>query len=56
MLSSLHVDIFRKLIVSLKNTGKQSFLHLQHTRHQLSLDGFNNCVAILALDFDTPVS
>jgi ABC-type cobalamin transport system permease subunit len=25
-------------------------------RHQLSLDGFSNCVAVLALDFDTPVS
>jgi hypothetical protein len=35
---------------------QHSFLHLQPTRHQLSLDGFSNCVAVLALDFDTPVS
>jgi hypothetical protein len=31
-------------------------LQLQHTRHQISLDGFSICVAILALVFDTPVS
>jgi hypothetical protein len=31
-------------------------MHLQHTRHQPSLDGFGNCVAVLALHFDTPVS
>jgi hypothetical protein len=34
----------------------QQSLHLQHTRHQLSLDGFSNCVAVLVLDFDTAVS
>jgi hypothetical protein len=33
-----------------------SLQHIQHTRHKLSLDGFSNCVAILALDFNTPVS
>jgi hypothetical protein len=49
----LHLNIFRNCFV--KNT-QQSFLHLQHTRHQLLLNGFSNCVAILALDFDTPVS
>jgi hypothetical protein len=47
MLSYLHVDIFA--IVSLKKHVQQSFLHLQ----QLSLDGFSNCVAVFALDFDT---
>jgi hypothetical protein len=45
-----------ELIVLLKIHVQQSFLHLQHTRHQLPLDGFSNCVAFLALDFDTPVS
>jgi hypothetical protein len=43
----LHVDIFQV---------QQSFLHLQHTGHQLSLDDFSNCAAVLAQDFDTPVS
>jgi hypothetical protein len=28
-----------QLIISLKTQVQQSFLHLQHTRHQLSLDG-----------------
>jgi hypothetical protein len=44
MPSSLHADIFLQL--------HHSFLH---TRHQLSLEGFSDCV-ILASDFDTPVS
>jgi hypothetical protein len=44
-----------QLIVSLKNT-QQSFLHLQHTRHQLSRDGCSSCVVALALDFDTAIS
>jgi hypothetical protein len=39
-----------------KTQVQQSFLHLQHTRHQVSLDGFSNFVAVLALDFDTTVS
>jgi hypothetical protein len=52
---SLSVLKFFK-IVSLKKQVQQYFLHLQHTRHQLSQDNFSNCVAILALDFDTPVS
>jgi hypothetical protein len=47
---------FLQLIVSLKTQAQHSFLHLLHTRHQLSLDGFGNYVAVLALDFDTPVS
>jgi hypothetical protein len=45
-----------KLILVLKTDVQQFFLHLQQTRHQLSLDGFSNCVAVLALDFDAPVS
>jgi hypothetical protein len=45
-----------QLTVSLKTRVQQSFLHLQHTRHHLSLDGFSNCVAVLALDFDSPIS
>jgi hypothetical protein len=44
-----------QLIVLLKKI-QQSFLQLQHTRHQLTLDGFSIFVAVLALDFDTPVS
>jgi hypothetical protein len=56
MLSSLHVDSFSQLIVSLKTQVQQSFLHLQHTIHELSMDGFSGCVAVLALAFDTPVS
>jgi hypothetical protein len=47
---------FSQLIVSLKNKAQQSFLHLHHTRRQLSPDGFSSCVALLALDFDSPVS
>jgi hypothetical protein len=43
-------------IVSLKTRAEQSFLHLQHTRHQLSLDGFRKCVAVLTLYFDTLIS
>jgi hypothetical protein len=39
-----------------KDQVQQPFLQLQHTKHHLSLDGFSNCVAVLALDFDTPVS
>jgi hypothetical protein len=34
----------------------QQSYNLQHTRHKLSLDGFSNYIAVLALDFDTPVS
>jgi hypothetical protein len=46
-----------QLIILLKKTHvQQYFLHLQHTRHQRSLVGISNCVAVLALDFDTPVS
>jgi hypothetical protein len=45
-----------QLIISLKTHVQQSFLYLQHTRQQLSLDGFSNCVAVLALGSDTPVS
>jgi hypothetical protein len=45
-----------QLIDSLKTHVQQSFLHLQDTRHQLSLNCFSNCVVVLALDFDTPVS
>jgi hypothetical protein len=47
---------FSQLTFVKKTQVQQSFLHWQHTIHQLSLDGFSNCVAILALDFDTPVS
>jgi hypothetical protein len=54
MLSSLHVDILHNCFVK-KTHVQQSFLHLQHTRHQLSLDDFSNCVAVLAPNFDTPV-
>jgi hypothetical protein len=43
-------------VVSLKIRVQQSFLHLQHTRNHPSLDGFISCVAVLALDLDTPVS
>jgi hypothetical protein len=52
----LYMQILFQLIVALKTQLQHSFLHLQHTRHQLSLDDFSNCVAVLALDFDTPVS
>jgi hypothetical protein len=45
-----------QLIVSLKTRIQKSFLHLHYTRHQLPLDCFSNCVAIVALDFNTPVS
>jgi hypothetical protein len=38
---------FLQLIVSLKNV-QHSSLHLQHTRHQLSLDGLSKCYAVLA--------
>jgi isocitrate/isopropylmalate dehydrogenase len=55
MLSYLHVYIYRNCFVK-KTQVQQSFLHLQHTRHKLSLDGFSNYVVVLALDFDTPVS
>jgi hypothetical protein len=54
MPSSLHIDFFA--IVSLKTQVHHSFLHLQHIRHQLSVDGFSNCVAVRTLNFDTPVS
>jgi hypothetical protein len=56
MLSSLHADFFFFFAINcfVKNKVHRSFLHLQHTRHQLSLEGFSSCV-ILALDFDTPV-
>jgi hypothetical protein len=54
MLSSLQVDIFSQLIVSLKNTGTTMLLAI--TAYQLSLDGFGDYVAVLALDFDTSVS
>jgi hypothetical protein len=40
---------FSKLIVLLKSQVQQSFLHLQHTRHQLSLDG----AGLLVLDVDS---
>jgi hypothetical protein len=46
-----------RLIALLKNTHMTILLmHLQHTRHQLLLDGFSNCVAVLALDLATPIS
>jgi hypothetical protein len=45
-MSSLHIDIFCNCFV--KNMGT-TFLLI----HQLSLDGFSNCVAFLELDFDT---
>jgi hypothetical protein len=47
---------FSRLIVSLKTQVQQLFLNLQHTRVQLSLDNISNCVAVLAIDLDTPVS
>jgi hypothetical protein len=34
---------FSQLIVSLKPQVQHSFLHLEHTRHQLSLDGAGLC-------------
>jgi hypothetical protein len=55
MLPFLHVDIFRNCFFK-KTQAQQSFLHLYDIRHQLSLDGFSNCVSVHALDFDTPVS
>jgi hypothetical protein len=55
MLSFLYVDMFR-INCFIKTQVPQSFLHLQHTGHQLPQDGFSNCVTILALDFNTPVS
>jgi hypothetical protein len=51
----LYTYFFLQLIVLLKTQVQQSFLHLQHTRHQLSVDGFSSCVAVLAPDFDIPV-
>jgi hypothetical protein len=56
MLSSLHVDFFAINCFIKKTQVQQSLLHLQHTGHQLSLEGFNNCVAVLAIDFNTPGS
>jgi hypothetical protein len=56
MLSFLHVYMSRNKLFRKRTQVQQSFLHLQHTRHQLSLEGFSNCVAVLAPDFDTPVS
>jgi hypothetical protein len=38
-----------QLIVSLKTQVQQSFMHLQHTRHQISLDG----VGLRGLDVDS---
>jgi hypothetical protein len=38
-----------QLIVSLKSTGPESSLHLQHTRHQISLDG----AGLRGLDMDS---
>jgi hypothetical protein len=55
MPSSLHVDIFCNYFFRLKPQVQYSFLHLQHTRNQLSLDGLSNCVAVLALGFETLV-
>jgi hypothetical protein len=46
---SLYTEIFLQLIVSLKNTGTTILLALQHTRHQLSLDGAGLC----GLDVDS---
>jgi hypothetical protein len=51
-----HKYILQLTVLLKKTEVQQSFLHLQHTRHQLSLDGLSNCVAILALVFDTLVS
>jgi hypothetical protein len=51
MSSSLHIDIFCNCFIKIQ--VQHSFLHLQHITHQLSLVGFSNCVAVLALDFDT---
>jgi hypothetical protein len=54
---SLYTQIFFAINCFVKKKQvQQSFLHLQHTRHRLSLDGFSSYVAVLALDFDTPVS
>lgn len=47
---------FSKLIVSLKTQVQRSFLRVQHTKHQLSLDGLTNCVTVLARGIDTLVS
>jgi hypothetical protein len=46
MLSPLNVDIFSQLIVSLRTQAQRSYLNVQHIRHQLSLDGCSNCVAV----------
>jgi hypothetical protein len=52
----LYTSISFAINYFVKKHVQQSFLHLQHTRHQLSLDGFSSCVAVFAQDFDTPVS
>jgi hypothetical protein len=52
ILPSVHVDIFLcNQFFRYKTQVQHSFLHLEHTRHQFSLDGFSNCVAVLAQDF-----
>jgi hypothetical protein len=51
---SLYTYISFAINCFIKRHVQQSFLHF--TGHQLLLDGFSNCVAILALDFDTPDS
>jgi hypothetical protein len=56
MTTSLHVDIFSNNYFVKKAQVHHTVLHLQHTRQLLSLYGFSNCIAVLALDFDTPVS
>jgi hypothetical protein len=50
----LHIKIFLNSLI--RNTCTTVLLELTAHQYQLSLDGFSNCAAVPALDFDTSVS